>query len=92
VCVAGARRCANEWSAKATKEARSILAFKTNYGQQRAERNRLKQARRQEKLEQKRARASQLKAGVPGDAGEPGQADAADAATSGMPKKDSLLP
>lgn len=46
------------------------MAFKTNYGQQRAERNRLKQARRQEKLEQKRARASQQKAGGADDAGE----------------------
>jgi len=49
------------------------MAFKTNYGQQRAERNRLKQARRQEKLEQKRARASQQKAGEGKDPGEAGQ-------------------
>ncbi len=62
------------------------MPFKTNYGQQRAERNRLKQARAREKLEQKRARASQQKAGTAGDAAEPGQDDAADAATSDKPR------
>ena len=61
------------------------MAFKTNYGQQRAERNRLKQARRQEKLEQKRARASQQKAGEGKDPNEAGQGAAEEAGTPETP-------
>jgi hypothetical protein len=63
------------------------MAFKTNYGQQRAERNRLKQARRQEKLEQKRARASQQKAGGADDAGEAGQSATDETTAPEMPNE-----
>ena len=59
------------------------MAFKTNYGQQRAERDRLKQARRREKLEQKRARTSQQ---GPREADHAGDPDAADAPTSDVPQ------
>ncbi|MEA2782643.1 MAG: hypothetical protein QOK29_4187 [Rhodospirillaceae bacterium] len=45
------------------------MAFKPNYNQQRAERNRAKQAKREEKLKQQQERTAQRKAGTdPSDA------------------------
>jgi hypothetical protein len=44
------------------------MAFKPNYNQQRAERNRAKQAKREEKLKQQQERTAQRKAAL--EAGE----------------------
>jgi hypothetical protein len=52
------------------------MAFKPNYNQQRAERNRLKQAKREEKLKQQQERTAQRKAAAEGTGTEP--ADEAD--------------
>jgi hypothetical protein len=47
------------------------MAFKPNYNQQRAERNRLKQAKREEKLKQQQERTAQRKAAAGGEAAGP---------------------
>ena len=56
------------------------MPFKPNYGQQRSERARLKQARREEKLKQRRERAVQHKDGGTGDADGSGPGRAEEAA------------
>lgn len=43
------------------------MAFKPNYKQQRAERDRAKQAKKQEKLRQRQEEAAQRKSGTPED-------------------------
>ena len=47
------------------------MPFKPNYNQQRAERTRLKQAKREEKLKQQQERAAQRKAAADGTPAEP---------------------
>ena len=47
------------------------MAFKPNYNQQRAERTRLKQAKREEKLKQQQERTAQRKAAAEGTTAEP---------------------
>jgi hypothetical protein len=47
------------------------MPFKPNYNQQRAERNRLKQAKREEKLKQQQERTAQRKAAAEGSPAEP---------------------
>jgi len=47
------------------------MPFKPNYNQQRAERTRLKQAKREEKLKQQQERTAQRKAAAEGTPAEP---------------------
>jgi hypothetical protein len=49
------------------------MAFKPNYGQHRAERDRLKRAKKEEKLKQQQERTAERKAAR--DTGEPGDED-----------------
>ena len=51
------------------------MAFKPNYNQQRAERNRAKQAKREEKLKQQQERTAKRRASPDG---EPGEGEAGD--------------
>ena len=52
------------------------MAFKPNYNQQRAERDRLKRAKREEKLRLQAERTAQRKGGEDGDPGPEGDAGA----------------
>jgi hypothetical protein len=51
------------------------MAFKPNYNQQRAERNRAKQAKREEKLKQQQERTAQRKAATGSDSAPENGAD-----------------
>lgn len=58
------------------------MAFKPNYGQQRAERNRAKEQKKQEKLQRRQEESERRKAGLPEGDGTP-EADAADGSADG---------
>jgi len=60
------------------------MAFKPNYNQQRAERNRAKEARKQEKLQRREEEAAKRKADPDGT--DPAAADADTDAESGEPE------
>lgn len=57
------------------------MAFKPNYNQQRSERNRAKEAKKQEKL-QKREEAAKLRAQTGAEAGDPTSGDGPEATES----------
>ena len=50
------------------------MPFKPNYNQQRSERNRAKEAKKQEKLQRREEEAARRKAGLEGDPAQDGEA------------------